>query len=113
MDRLNLVNVPVKIFGTNSPAYVASIEAAARQTLDLPGLVRGAAKYGETWLDGEMAGMDRTFGPVYARVQLEGGKMVLHALAGQAVVGRPLQTFHLNLEDGRVSGIRGGGDRGE
>jgi hypothetical protein len=113
MERLQLVNVPVRIAGTNSPAYVATVEASIRQTADVYGLIRGGRMYGLDWVNQQMAGMEQTFGDVYARVQVEGGRKVLRAKGGQAVVGRPLQTFLLVLEDGRVSGIQGGGDRGE
>jgi len=113
MERLELVNVPVKVAATTSPAYYAAIEAEARQKLDLKGLIMGGTKYGKAWVDQEMAGMEQTFGDVYARVQVEGGKMVLRASGTIAVVGRPLQTYLIRLADGRITEIVGGGDRGQ
>ena len=113
MDQLELVNVPVKVWGTTSPERYATIEAELRATLDLAGLIRGAVTFGGSWLDNAMSGMDGTFGDVYARVQLEGGKVTLRALGGKAVVGRPLQTFALFVDDGLVTGIRGGGELGK
>lgn len=111
MDRLILENVPVHLQATVSPEYYAKVEAEARERLDLQSLLWGKIQHGQAWADAEWVrrGGPRLKGDFKARAQLEGGRVTLRAAGVSAQCGQPLRALLLQLQDGRVTAIKGVG----